>query len=128
MTLQAIMQMASLVLAIGVLVWLRWVHEDKRVMVLVITVTALAVLGASMLADNAVHYLKVRNTESKIIATLGTKIKSYDDLSSELYYPDHLLLSESLDDLMNQNLLAERMVDLKIASGQVVKVRAYCAR
>jgi hypothetical protein len=128
MTLQTGAQAASFIVSIGVLVGLRWVRADRRVAVLAGAVALLVALNAGMLVNDYLHYLKVRDTESKIIAALGTKVKSYDDLSSQLYYPDHLLLSESLDDLMSQNLLAQRMVDLKIASGQVVKVRAYYAR
>lgn len=125
MSLQALMDVVGLALAIGGVVELLRGREKRRRVVVVVVLSALAVLSAAAIVDSYVHRRKVEEAQARVVGVLGTDAKTIDDIYAELRYTNFPLMNEALDSLVSRGVVGDRVLELKDGTGVNRRVRVY---
>ena len=78
--------------------------------------------------QNHQHAKRVLATTEKIVAVLGSGLKTIDQLYEESFPADFSTVSESLGKLIEANTVDHRVADVKDTAGLPYRVRLYFTR
>lgn len=100
--------------------------QDVRKKIVIVVVLVIIITSSALTFIRTVQYGKqIELVSNEIVEKIGPTSKTFDQLFEELYYPDFSILSEALDNLINEGKVGHRILEVHNDIGESFRVRGF---
>lgn len=126
--LDTILAVISLAIAIGGFIPIFFMHDRKKEIALTMVLATLIVLSGITYIRGHQHQQRVKSVSVEIVEKLGVDCRTFDQLYEQLYYPDFLILSEALENLIKDGQVGHKILEVRDDRGENYRVKVYYLR